>query len=79
MLLWTSGEQTELLMELFSRVPWEFALEGSGVHKCWLVFKNRLLEAQEQQSHCVISHHCRKGVSGDGGPPALKLAGGLTL
>lgn len=34
--------------EQFSRVPWDSAFEGSGVHKCWSVFKNHFLGAQEQ-------------------------------
>ncbi|GAB0208399.1 mitochondrial enolase superfamily member 1 [Grus japonensis] len=38
----------KLFRELFSRVPWESAFEGLGVHECWSVFKNHLLEAQEQ-------------------------------
>ena len=37
-----------LFRELFNRVPWQSAFEGLGVHKCWSVFKNHLLEAQEQ-------------------------------
>ena len=37
----------KLLGELLSRVPWESAFEGLGVHK-WSVFENYLLEAQEQ-------------------------------
>ena len=47
MLHWTSGE-LKLFRELLSRVPWEFAFEGLGVHKCWSIFKNHLLEAEEQ-------------------------------
>jgi len=38
----------KLLQELFSRAPWESAFEGLRVHRCWSVFKNLLLEAQEQ-------------------------------
>ncbi|KAK4806138.1 hypothetical protein QYF61_001061 [Mycteria americana] len=38
----------KLLGELISRVPWESAFEGLGVHECWSAFKNHLLEAQEQ-------------------------------
>jgi len=38
----------KIFRELFSRVPWEFAFGGLGVHGCWSVFKNHLLEAQEQ-------------------------------
>ena len=34
--------------KLFSRVPWDSAVEGSGVHECWSVFKKHLLEVQEQ-------------------------------
>ncbi|KAK4827172.1 hypothetical protein QYF61_015134 [Mycteria americana] len=43
----------KLFRELFSRVPWESAVEGLGVHECWSVFKNHLLEAQEQVTHLV--------------------------
>ncbi|GAB0179901.1 hypothetical protein GRJ2_000455400 [Grus japonensis] len=38
----------KLFRELFRRVPWESAFEGLGVHKCWSIVKNHLLEAQEQ-------------------------------
>ncbi|KAF1454703.1 putative RNA-directed DNA polymerase from transposon X-element, partial [Spheniscus demersus] len=38
----------KLFGELFSRVPWESAFEGLGVHESWSVFKKHLLEAQEQ-------------------------------
>ena len=38
----------KLFRELFNRVAWESACEGLGVHECWSVFKNHLLEAQEQ-------------------------------
>ena len=38
----------KLLRELVSSVPWESAFEGLGVHECWSVLKNRLLEAEEQ-------------------------------
>ena len=27
----------KLFRELFSRVPWESAFEGLGVHECWLL------------------------------------------
>ncbi|XP_040977464.1 uncharacterized protein LOC121232961 [Aquila chrysaetos chrysaetos] len=37
----------KLFRELLSRVPWESAFEGLGVHECWSVFKQHLLEAQE--------------------------------
>ena len=49
MLPWTSGEQTlSYSGKLFSRVRWESAFEGLGIHKCWSVFKNHLLEAQQE-------------------------------
>jgi len=38
----------KLFKELFRRVPWKSTFEGLGVHECWSVFKNDLLEAQEQ-------------------------------
>jgi len=38
----------KLYRGLFSRVPWKSAFEALGVHKCWSVFKNHILEAQEQ-------------------------------
>ena len=34
--------------KLFSRVSCDSAVEGSGVHECWSVFKKHLLEVQEQ-------------------------------
>ena len=37
-----------LFRELFGRVPWDSAVEGLGVDECWSVFKNHLLEAEEQ-------------------------------
>ena len=37
-----------LLKELVSTVRWESALEGSGVHEWWSLFKSHLLRAQEQ-------------------------------
>ena len=37
-----------LLRELLSKVPWEKAFEGAGVHQCWSLFKYHLLRAQEQ-------------------------------
>ena len=37
-----------LLKELVSKVPWESAFEGIGVHECWSLFKSHLLRAQEQ-------------------------------
>lgn len=38
----------KLLRELVSSVPWESTLEGVEVHTCSPVFKNHLVEAQEQ-------------------------------
>lgn len=47
----------KLSRELFSRVPWESAFVGLGVHKCWSVFNNCLLEAREQTNPlCRKSH-----------------------
>ncbi|KAF1676790.1 hypothetical protein FQV07_0001317, partial [Pygoscelis papua] len=37
-----------LLKELVSKVSWESAFEGTGVHECWSLFKSHLLRAQEQ-------------------------------
>ncbi|XP_052628596.1 uncharacterized protein LOC128134646 [Harpia harpyja] len=37
-----------LLRGLVSKVPWESAFEGIGVHECWSLFKSHLLRAQEQ-------------------------------
>lgn len=42
--------------KLFSRVPWDSAVEGSGVHECWSVFKKHLLEAQEQAIYAGRRH-----------------------
>ena len=39
----------KLFRELVSRVSWESAFEGLGVHECWSVFKNHLLKAQEKE------------------------------
>ena len=36
-----------LLQELVSKVLWESALEGVGVHECWSLFNSHVL-AQEQ-------------------------------
>ena len=44
-----------LLRELLSKVPWEKAFEGAGVHQYWLLFKYCLQRVQEQ----AISK-CRK-------------------
>lgn len=38
----------KLLSELGSTVPLESDFEGLGIHECWSVFKNHILEAQEQ-------------------------------
>ena len=37
-----------LLKELVSKVPWESAFEGTGVHDQWSLFKSYLLRAQRQ-------------------------------
>ena len=37
-----------LLKKLVSKVPWESAFEGIGVHECWSLFKSHLLRVQEQ-------------------------------
>ncbi|GAB0183107.1 hypothetical protein GRJ2_000776000 [Grus japonensis] len=37
-----------LFRDLLGRVPWDKALEGRGAQDSWLVFKDHLLQAQEQ-------------------------------
>ncbi|GAB0189924.1 protein inscuteable [Grus japonensis] len=37
-----------LFTHLLGRVPWDKALEGRGAQESWLVFKDHLLQAQEQ-------------------------------
>jgi len=37
-----------LLRDLFGRIPWDKALEGRGAQESWSVFKDHLLQAQEQ-------------------------------
>ncbi|GAB0181438.1 hypothetical protein GRJ2_000609100 [Grus japonensis] len=37
-----------LFRDLLGRVPWDKALEGRGAQESWLVFKDHLLQAQEQ-------------------------------
>ena len=37
-----------LLKELVSKVPWESAFEGTGVHECWSLFKSHPLRVQKQ-------------------------------
>lgn len=49
----------KLFKKLFSRVLQESAFEGLGVQECWSVFKNHVIEQQEQQFHCVISQASR--------------------
>lgn len=39
----------KLCSEVSRRPPWESAFEGLVVHKYWSVFKNHILEAQEQE------------------------------
>lgn len=34
----------KLLSKLISNVPWEFSLEGLGVHESWSLFKNCILK-----------------------------------
>ena len=36
-----------LFRNLLGRVPWDKALEGRRVQESWLIFKDRLLQAQE--------------------------------
>ncbi|GAB0208094.1 hypothetical protein GRJ2_003275100 [Grus japonensis] len=36
-----------LFRDLIARIPWDKALEGRGAQDSWLVFKDRLLQAQE--------------------------------
>lgn len=49
-----------LLRELVSKVPWETAFEGTGVHQCWSTFKHCLLKAQDQ----AIPKHRKSGRRG---------------
>jgi len=44
----------KLFRELLSKVCWESSFEVLGVHECWSVSKNHLLEAQEQ---AIPLHH----------------------
>jgi len=44
----------KLSRELFSRVPWKSACEGLGVHECWPVFKNLLLEGAGAGNSTVL-------------------------
>ncbi|KFV20372.1 hypothetical protein N340_07678, partial [Tauraco erythrolophus] len=37
-----------LFRDLLGKVPWEKDLEGRGAQESWLVFKDHLLQAQEQ-------------------------------
>jgi len=37
-----------LLRDLLGRVPWDKGLEGRGVKESWLIFKDHLLQVQEQ-------------------------------
>ncbi|GAB0183347.1 hypothetical protein GRJ2_000800000 [Grus japonensis] len=37
-----------LFRDLLGRVPWDKVLEGIGAQESWLVFKGRLLQAQER-------------------------------
>ncbi|GAB0180505.1 hypothetical protein GRJ2_000515800 [Grus japonensis] len=37
-----------LFRDLLGRVPWDKALEGRGAQDSWLIFKDHLLQAQEQ-------------------------------
>ncbi|KFO59554.1 hypothetical protein N302_13641, partial [Corvus brachyrhynchos] len=46
--LYFKRENFKLFRELLSSAPWESAFEGLGIHEYWSVFKNHLLEAQEQ-------------------------------
>ena len=53
----------KLFRKLVSSIPWESAFEGLGVHECWSVFKNHLLEAQEQAIPlCPKSSKCGSDV-----------------
>jgi len=37
-----------LFRDLLGRVPWDKALEGRGAQERWLIFKDHLLQAQQQ-------------------------------
>ncbi|KGL94878.1 hypothetical protein N301_02103, partial [Charadrius vociferus] len=37
-----------LLRDLLGRIPWDKGLEGRGAQENWLIFKDHLLQAQEQ-------------------------------
>jgi len=41
-----------LLRDLLGRIPWDKALEGIGAQESWSVFKDHLLQAQEQ---CILT------------------------
>ncbi|PKU42988.1 glycerol kinase [Limosa lapponica baueri] len=38
-----------LFRDLLGRVPWDNALEGRGAQERWLIFKDRLFQAQERR------------------------------
>jgi len=41
-----------LIEDLLGRIPWDKALEGRGAQESWSVFKDHLLQAQEQ---CILT------------------------
>ena len=43
-----------LLKELVSKVPWESAFEGIGVHECWSLIKSHLLKSEEAGNFKVL-------------------------
>jgi len=48
-----------LFKELLGGIPWARALEGRGVHECWLLFKHHFLHVQER---CIpLRKKWRKG------------------
>ncbi|PKU28468.1 glycerol kinase [Limosa lapponica baueri] len=59
-----------LLKDLLGRVTWEKVLEGRGAQGSWLVFKEHLLQAQEQ---CIprkkVRRKSQEACMDEQGPP----------
>lgn len=50
-----------LFRDLLGRIPWENALQGRGVQKLGLIFKDCFLQAQEQ---CILTMRKKLGTGG---------------
>jgi len=60
-----------LLRDLLGRIPWDKALEGRGTQEIWSVFKDHLLQAQEQ---CIptkrnVRQKCQEAYMDEQGAP----------